>query len=166
MLMRRLGLVLACILLVAPLAEAGPRREDRRDDRKRIKVVKVTRQGDGFCFDRGLRRGDVFVAGGRCYTTYVVRTRSGGFLVFGPPGRAMIPRGQLVRLGTPAGRKLRGRLFYWVPISVPVTVIPVDAIQYVPIAVTPTVDRLVFGIPHRYVTGRAGGSVNVSFEPR
>jgi hypothetical protein len=45
-------------------------------------------------------------------------------------------------------------------------VIPVDAIQYVPIAVTPTVDRLVFGIPHRYVTGRAGGSVNVSFEPR
>jgi hypothetical protein len=165
--MRRLALALVCVLLIAPLTAAGPKRGDKRDDdRKRVKTVKVTRQRDAFCFDRGLVRGDVLIAGGRCYTTYIVRTRTGGFLVFGPSGRSMIPPGQLVRLSTPAGKKLRGRLFYWVPIARPVTVMPVDTMRYVPVVVTTTVDRLVFGIPHVYVTGRAGGRVDMPFEPR
>lgn len=167
MLMRRLGLVLACILLVALLAEAGPKRDDRRDDnREKAKIVKITRRGDAFCFDRALGRGNVRIAGGRCYTTYLVRTRTGGFLVFGPQGPPMVPPGQLVRLSTPAGRKVRGRLFYWVPIATPITVIPVDTIRYVPVVLTPTANRLVFGIPHRYVTGRFEGRVDVPFEPR
>jgi hypothetical protein len=167
MMMRRLALALACVLLLAPLAEAGPKRDDRRDEgRKKVKIVKVTRRGDAFCFDRALVRGDVRIASGRCYTTYLIRTRTGGFLVFGPQGPPMVPPGQLVRLNTPAGRKVRGRLFYWVPIATPITVIPVDTIRYVPVIVTPTVDRLVFGIPHTYVTGRLGGRVDVPFEPR
>jgi hypothetical protein len=46
------------------------------------------------------------------------------------PG-AKIPPGQLVRLSTPAGPKLRGRIFFVVPLETPVVLVPLNTITLV-----------------------------------
>ncbi len=71
-----------------------------------------------YCFSQNLVFGNIIIPGQRCYSFYVVRDRTGYFLGFGPQGPPMIPPGQFVRMGTPAGAKVKGRLFYLVPLPV------------------------------------------------
>ena len=143
---RILAAALAVPLILAPLAPAaaGPPAKPGKPD---VKVVKVTRQGEAYCFERAIVFGNIVIAGGRCYTFYLVRTAAGGFLGFGPPGPPMIPPGQIVRMNTPAGAKMKGRLFYLVPFSVPVTHIPVDTIRFVVVNVDPKPERVVITVP-------------------
>ncbi len=141
---------LAVLLAVPVTALAAPANKppDKRDN-KNVKIVVVKKQGDAFCFDREIALGNTIVAGGRCYTFYLLRTHQGAFLAFGPPGPPMIPPGQIVRLSTPAGAKHKGRLFYLIPVVVPVTVIRVDEIRHVPVVVTPQPGRVVITVPSR-----------------
>jgi len=143
--------VLITSLLVPSVALAAP---GGKGPDKPAKVAVVKQDGHAFCFERAIALGGVVVAGGRCYTFYLLRTHQGAFLAFGPPGSPMIPPGQIVRMSTPAGAKHKGRLFYLVPVSVPVTVIRVDEIRYVPVVVTPQPGRVVITVP----TGVGGQS--------
>jgi len=151
--MRRhlLAAALIMLMVVPTMAVAGP---GGKGPDKPVKVMVVKRDGHAFCFERAIALGGAVVAGGRCYTFYLLRTHQGAFLAFGPPGPPMIPPGQIVRLSTPAGAKHKGRLFYLVPVSVPVSVIRVDEIRYVPVVVTPQPGRVVITVP----TGTGGQS--------
>lgn len=70
----------------------------------------------------------------------LVRDREGTFLAFLDP-EVRIPPGQLVRLSTPAGAKLRGRIFYLVPVQT-VVAIPVGTLVVVPVRVEEEGSRL------------------------
>lgn len=143
--------VLISSLLVPSVALAGP---SGKGPDKPAKVAVVKQDGKAFCFERAIALGGVVVTGGRCYTFYLLRNHQGAFLAFGPPGPPMIPPGQIVRMSTPAGKKHKGRLFYLVPVNVPVSVIRVDEIRYVPVVVTPQPGRVVITVP----TGVGGQS--------
>ena len=139
--------VLLLMSLQAPALAKGPDKKDKPG-------VKVTRQGDAYCFGGAITFGGVVIAGGRCYTFYLVRTAGGSFLGFGPPGPPMIPPGQVVRMSTPAGKKFKGRLFYLVALPAPVTVIAVDTIVFVAVVVTPQPGGVVISVP-KAATGAA-----------
>jgi len=151
--MKRHVIAAALIILLAlpTMAFSGP---GGKGPDKPAKVTVVKQDGHAFCFERAIALGGVVVAGGRCYTFYLLRTHQGAFLAFGPPGSPMIPPGQIVRMSTPAGAKHKGRLFYLVPVNVPVSVIRVDEIRYVPVVVTPQPGRVVITVP----TGVGGQS--------
>jgi hypothetical protein len=140
---------LAACLLLAPPVLAGPEPDVRDKGENKRRAVTVTRQGGAYCFDRPIVYGSVVIAGGRCYTFYVLRTSTGAFLGFGPPGPPMVPPGQLVRLNTPAGAKTKGRLFYLVPIPLQVITIPIDVIRLVTVQVSVQGGRVVFVIPRQ-----------------
>ncbi|MDR7483126.1 MAG: hypothetical protein QN183_05015 [Armatimonadota bacterium] len=127
----------------------------------KVVTVKVKQDRDAWCFDNVVRLGGIVIAGGRCYTFYVVRTAAGAFLGFGPPGPPMIPPGQLVRLGTPAGAKVKGRLFYLVPIPVSAVVIPVDTVRVVQVVVRPEPERLVVTVPRTANSGALQSDVQL-----
>lgn len=135
---RLLATLLPALLVLTPMAaDAGPYKPEKPKPEKAMKkLIKVARKGDAYCFDSAIVRGNVVIPTGRCYTFYMVRNTGGTFLAFGPPGPPMIPPGQLVRMNTPAGAKVKGRLFYLVPSPTPVTVIPMDTVVYVPVRVT------------------------------
>jgi hypothetical protein len=143
------GLVAGLLLAVPVFADAGPGTKSGGQDKVQIKAVAVTRQGGAYCFDRPIVYGSVVIAGGRCYSFYVLRTSGGAFLGFGPPGQPMIPPGQLVRLGTPAGAKTKGRLFYLVPIPVRGITIPIDVIRLVTVQVSSQPGRVVITVPRQ-----------------
>lgn len=92
--------------------------------------VKVHHQGDLFCPSAALVYGSVLVRPGRCYLFVVTRERRGTFLAFMAP-EAKIPPGQLVRLNTPAGAKMRGRIFYRVPIHPSVVIVPINTVTLI-----------------------------------
>ncbi|MDR5683770.1 MAG: hypothetical protein QN163_07080 [Armatimonadota bacterium] len=86
-----------------------------------------------FCPDRSVAVGAVVIRAGRCYRTAVLRTERGVSLLFLQPG-VWIPPGQLVRMNTPAGPKLQGRVFYTVPLQLGQPVVartPIGTIQQV-----------------------------------
>ncbi len=98
---------------------------------KHVKTT-VVQEGHVFCPTRVLVVGGVAVRAGRCYVLAVLRDTRGAFFAFMDPG-VRITAGQLVRLDTPAGRKLRARIFYLVPMqmSPQVVLIPVNTIQLI-----------------------------------
>lgn len=101
-------------------------------DSKHVKV-KVYGEGNAFCPRQVLALGRVAIQTGRCYLLAVLRDNRGAFLAFVDPA-VRIPQGQLVRLDTPAGRKLRGRIFYLVPLQMTgqiIVAIPVNTVQLV-----------------------------------
>jgi hypothetical protein len=157
-----LAAALVALLILPPAALGGPGGKSpaaaARPTPRPGAVMAVRREGDAYCFERAIAVGSVIVAGGRCYTFYLLRTGEGAFLAFGPPGPPMIPPGQIVRLSTPAGAKHRGRLFYLVPVSVPLTVIRVDEIRSVPVVVTPQPGGVTIRIPAGGAGGQASGS--------
>jgi hypothetical protein len=74
-------------------------------------------------------------------------------LAFVPPD-AHIPPGQLVRLNTPAGPKLKGRMFL-VPIQTAVVLVPVNTVTLVATRIEDTGPRLAItlvGVPAPNVT--------------
>ena len=121
-------LALALVLTAAPSAPAGPHKPP-----KPLKV-KIVRQGEVFCPSAILVFGNVVIAAGRCYTLFILRDTRGSFLAFAAP-EAKIPPGQLVRLNTPAGAKVKGRIFYLVPLQVAAAWVPVNAITLVAVRV-------------------------------
>ncbi len=98
---------------------------------KHVKLSEVE-EGHGFCPTRALVLGGVAVRAGRCYVLAVLRDTRGAFFAFMDPA-VRIPPGQLVRLDTPVGRKLRGRIIYLVPMSLSpqIVLIPVNTIQLI-----------------------------------
>lgn len=142
------ALVAVWLLASAAIAAAEPQaRPEPPDVIGRPKAKEVRRKGDAYCFNRTMSLGGVVVAGGRCYTFYLLRTSGGSFLGFGPPGPPMIPPGQLVRIGTPAGAKLNGRLFYTVPLPRPLTGIPVGTIRFTNVRTVWESGRVVIYVP-------------------
>jgi hypothetical protein len=93
----------------------------------------MRRAGEEFCPARTLVYGNVIIPAGRCYVFSVLRDRTGTFLAFVPAGER-IPPGQLVRLDTPAGPKLRGRLFL-IPISPGVALVPLNTLSLVAVSI-------------------------------
>lgn len=127
--MRLFRLAAALLVLVFAISgsvAAGPSKAKPAKPAK----VKVHAQGDVFCPAAALVIGATVIEPRRCYLMYVVRDNGGTFLAFAHPG-AKIPRGQLVRLSTPAGAKLRERIFYVVPIRTTVGLIPVNSMTLV-----------------------------------
>ncbi len=132
------------ILVITSLGLAGP-----------AKPRTVTYEpGQGFCPSRVLLAGKVVVQPGRCYSLFVLRDNRGTFLVFASP-EAKIPPGQLVRLTTPAGAKLRGHIFYLVPITPALAIVPVGTVTSVTVRSEdegPRVSLTIIGTPSPNLT--------------
>lgn len=161
------ALVAVWLLVPVALAAAEPQaRPEPPGTVGRPGVDAVRRQGDAYCFDRPMSLGNVVVAGGRCYTFYLVRTSGGSFLGFGPPGPPMIPPGQIVRMGTPAGAKLKGRMFYTVPLPRPLTGIPVGSIRFINVRIAWESGRIVIYIPGITAGGSTERDLEMSFMQR
>ncbi len=118
----RLALIVLVLLALVPTspAQAGS---------KHVRVTMVD-EGHAFCPTRVLVVGGVAVRAGRCYILAVLRDTRGAFFVFMDPA-TRLPRGQLVSLNSFEGRKIRGRIYYQVPMpmSLQVLFIPVNTIQ-------------------------------------
>jgi hypothetical protein len=92
--------------------------------------------------------GNIIIPARRCYVISVLRDDRRTFLAFVPPD-AHIPPGQLVRLNTPAGPKLKGRMFL-VPIQPAVVLVPVNTVTLVATRIEDTGPRLAItlvGVP-------------------
>lgn len=147
---QRVGVALLAVLLVGGVAVAGPK----------ARRVKLYRAGEVFCISRALVWGTgAVVVRDRCYVVGLVRDREGTFLAFLDP-EVRIPPGQLVRLSTPAGAKLRGRIFYLVPVQT-VVAIPVGTLVVVPLRVEEEGSRLTV-----ILTGPQAPNLTVVFSVR
>jgi hypothetical protein len=122
---------LLTLVLAASSVSAAPQWKGGRGGGPEGPPPKVVTRSAGqvFCPPATLVYGTVLIPGGRCYVLSVLRNSGGTFLAFVPPG-SRIPPGQLVRLRTPAGPKLKGRLFL-VPLRTPVVLVPVDTVMLV-----------------------------------
>src|SRR5579884_968507 len=112
--------VVSLVVSPAAVGMAGP--HGPRGEGPPAKVL-VREAGQPFCPPAALVSGTLVIPGGRCYTLAVLRDTRGTFLAVMEPG-AKIPPGQLVRLSTPAGPKLRRRIFFVVPLETPVVLVP------------------------------------------
>jgi hypothetical protein len=110
-------------MVAVPPAIAAPKWQSGGPQGPPGKVLKRDR-GQAFCPAGTLVYGKVLIPAGRCYVLSIVRNGGGTFLAFVPQD-AKIPPGQLVRLNTPAGPKLKGRIFL-VPIQSSVALVPVN----------------------------------------
>jgi len=134
--MRRFRLVwttgiMALSLTVLP-AVAGPKWEPggpKGSPEGPPSKVMTRDRGQVFCPSAALVYGNILIPGGRCYVLSVLRNREGTFFAFVPPD-TKIPPGQLVRLNTPAGAKLKGRMFL-VPIRPNAVLVPLDTVTLV-----------------------------------
>lgn len=107
--LRVLWLAGVMMLTVAALpAAAGP--ASRPGGLPRPMEITSRKAGEVFCPTVGLVYRGVVVPAGRCYLIAVLRDTTKMFLAFAPED-SHLPPGQLVRLDTPAGPKLRGRMF-------------------------------------------------------
>ena len=151
------------IVLVAVLAlvltagvEAGPGKSKSMKPGK----VKIHTQGQAFCPTSALVARNVVIRSGRCYVVYALRDSRGTFLAFADPA-VRIPPGQIVRLSTPAGAKVKGRIFYLVPLQPSVVIVPVNSITLVGFRTEDFGPRLTMTI-----TGVPAPNVIVSFQVR
>ena len=119
-------LVLIVALALTAGVEAGPNKAKSMKPAK----VKLHARGEAFCPVTALTFRGIVIRSGRCYTVYTLRDSRGTFLAFADPS-FKIPPGQIVRLSTPAGAKVRGRIFYLVPIRPSVVIVPINSIMLV-----------------------------------
>ena len=96
--------------------------------------------GETYCPGRALVRGALRIPGGRCYLIAVLRDMRGSFLAFAPEDAHLSP-GRLVRLDTPAGPKLKHRLFL-VPLQTEITLVPANSLALVPTRIDESETRL------------------------
>jgi hypothetical protein len=150
----RLRIVIGACALAFVLAGTGaashsPKDKLRRKTSTKAKTIVVKRDGESLCIDPALRFGSIVIAGGRCYTFYVMHSLDGTFLGFGPPGPPMTPPGQLVKLNTPEGSKHKGRLFYTLPVPAEYVTLPFGSMQFVRVnfSVLNTTSTLVLRVP-------------------
>ena len=118
-----LGLILILFLTTVAVAAPAPKGP------KPLKV-KVHTAGELFCPSAVLVFGNIVIQSGRCYVLIVLRDSRGTFLGFAAP-EAKIPPGQIVRLSTPAGAKVKGRIFYLVPIQTTAVIVPMNSVTLV-----------------------------------
>ena len=118
---------LIAMLAVLPAA-AGPGPKGGPAEPAGPKAM-VRHPGELFCPTRTLIAGNVIIPAGQCFMLSVLRDRNGSFLAFVPQGEK-IPPGQLVRLTTPAGPKLKGRLFL-IPLSTTAPIVPLNTMTLV-----------------------------------
>ncbi len=123
-----IALVVVLALALTTGVSAGPG-GNKNKPMKPLKV-KIHAQGQAFCPTSALIVGSVVISSGRCYVVYVLRDSRGTFLAFADPA-FRIPPGQIVRLSTPAGAKMRGRIFYLVPIQPSVVIVPMNSFMLV-----------------------------------
>ncbi len=138
--------LLALTLAVAFPAVAGPKGGP-------VKVL-VQKPGQLFCPSGALVFQNVVIQPGRCYVLFLMRDSQGTFLAFAAP-EAKVPPGQLVRLTTPAGAKLKGRIFYLVPIQMTAVLVPANTITLVPVRIEDAGEKLsivLIGTPRPNVT--------------
>lgn len=135
------GLIVASLAL--PPADAGPGPKGGPGGPPGQSAM-ARRAGEPFCPTRALIAGNVVIPAGQCFMLSVLRDRTGVFLAFVPQGER-IPPGQLVRLNTPAGPKLKGRLFL-IPLTATTAPVPMDSLTLVAtqIVILATVVRIVF----------------------
>lgn len=126
---RVITLMLVLVLVLTSLSLAGP--SNKAKPAKPLKV-KSYKAGDLFCPAGVLVFGNIVVQKGRCYVLFVLRDGRGTFLAFAAPD-AKIPPGQIVRLSTPAGAKLKGRIFYLVPIRTTAVLVPMNSVTLIAI---------------------------------
>jgi len=119
--------VLVVVVAAAPAASAGPKGPGGPTGGHGKAFVRG--KGEPFCPAAPLVYGEIVIPAKRCYVLSVLRDSRGTFLAFVPPD-AHIPPGQLVRLNTPAGPKLKVRMFL-VPIQPAVALVPVDTFTLV-----------------------------------
>jgi len=123
--MRARILALALILLLVAGVPAAAHHEG----------AKAYKEGQVYCTAGALVMGPVVIQGGRCYLLGVYRDTRGTFLAFINPAVLVTP-GQLIRLDSSAGHRLRAQIVYLVPIHLSglvVAPIPVNTIQLVAI---------------------------------
>jgi len=129
--MRHMRLVSLAVVLVLNLSFVVSGSAAPKWERARVESIK---EGRLFCPRATLVFGSRFIPAGRCFASSILRDTRGTFLAFLEPGER-IPPGQLVRLSTPAGAKLRGRIFFLVPIQTSVVLVPVNTIALVPVRI-------------------------------
>lgn len=123
--LRSIGAAVLVVLVSVTFAVAAPGPKIPRPLK-----VKVYGEGESFCPWVGLVFGGIVIQSGRCYRLLVFHDTRGVFLAFAAP-EAKIPPGQLVRLNTPAGAKVKGRIFYLIPIRAAGVVMPVGTVSLV-----------------------------------
>jgi len=96
--------------------------------------------GETYCPGRTLVRGILRIPGGRCYLIAVLRETRGSFLAFAPEDSHILP-GRPVWLDTPAGPKLKRRLFL-VPLATEIAIVPVNSLALVPARIDDSETRL------------------------
>ena len=127
---RTLWLTVALVLTVGSLpAAAGPGRGVGGGPAGPPGHAASRSAGQAYCPAAALVYDSIIIPGGRCYLISVLRDSRGTFLAFAPED-SHIPPGQLVRLNTPAGPKLKGRLFL-VPIHTTAVIVPVNTVTLV-----------------------------------
>lgn len=119
---KHLWLTLMVVMLPMAIAVAAP-----TSNPPKVEKAKSYRAGDPFCPSAVLVFGNIVVQSGRCYLLHVLRDSRGTFLAFVAP-EAKIPPGQIVRLSTPAGAKVKGRIFYLVPIRASAALVPTNSV--------------------------------------
>lgn len=138
----RIGIVLlGLIFAISSIAAAAPARPAKPAKPPKLKLYT---QGEVFCPATVLVIGNVVISAGRCYVVYVLRDSRGAFLAFAAP--PAIPPGQLVRLNTPAGGKVRGRIFYLVPLRATAVTVPLNTITLVAFRVEDLGPALIFTV--------------------
>ena len=140
-----IGLVFIVALVLTAGVEAGPSKFKPVKPAK----VKIHARGEAFCPTSVLSFGGIVIRSGRCYVVYALRDPRGTFLAFADPS-FKIPPGQIVRLSTPAGAKVKGRIFYLVPIRPSVVIVPINSIMLVGFRTEDFGPRLTFtvvGVP-------------------
>lgn len=96
--------------------------------------VKSVSQGQPFCPARTIVNNKVVIKRGNCYVLFVMQDTRRTYLAFAPKD-AKIPAGQVVRLDTPAGAKLRKRILYLVPIKLSGEIVPPNSIAMVAVKI-------------------------------
>jgi hypothetical protein len=129
--MRQGRLVSLAVVLVLTLSFVVSGTAASKWERARVESVE---EGRLFCPRATLVFSGRFIPAGRCFALSVLRDTRGTFLAFVEPG-VRIPPGQLVRLSTPAGAKLRGRIFFLVPVQTSVVLVPINTIALVPVRI-------------------------------
>ncbi len=138
--MRIARVITVMVVLVMALTSLTLAAPDKNKPAQPAKV-KSYRAGDLFCPSAALVVGNIVIQSGRCYLLFVLRDERGTFLAFAHPA-AKIPPGQLVRLNTPAGPKLKGRIFYLVPIKTTSAIVPMHSAMLIAVKAEDSGPRL------------------------
>ncbi len=122
----RLALLLLVLLALPTMSPVWASAKD-----KHVKVTEYE-EGHTFCPSRPLVISNTLVPPGRCYQLAVLRDNRGAFLAFVDPA-VRIHSGEVERLDSSDGRKVRGHILFLVPIQSTdqIALVPVNTIQLI-----------------------------------